>query len=245
MTIAPAKTKSEPSPAALRAAKRLIQSIPRASSGVIAVCNAGGYPLISDSGFATKLLADDQVGYVQEAVARVIDAETGLSELIECTRALMNATGKCSCGAHAAYFAVNQAIAFSESSLTGAGATEMPAPVATTETDEAEEVHDIWLNAVAGLCSTIGVDPKSFGWDACETTEETVGNIVGKIDERFPFRWILVSDRLPEVRAVVLVAIGPSVIVGRYEGDGRFHDEQFGGWCRPTHWQSLPAPPKE
>lgn len=109
-----------PSPAALRAAKRLIQSIPRASSGAIVVCNTAGCPLIFDSGFATKRLADDQVGYLQDEVARVIDAETGLPELIESARALMNATGKCSCGAHAAYFAVNQAIKFSESSLTGA-----------------------------------------------------------------------------------------------------------------------------
>lgn len=81
---------TSPSPVALRAAKRLIQSIPRASSGVIAVWNAGGYPLISDSGFATKRLADDQVGYVQEAVARVIDAETGLPELLAAMKAVLD-----------------------------------------------------------------------------------------------------------------------------------------------------------
>lgn len=49
---------------------------------------------------------------------------------------------------------------------------------------EADEVHQIWMDAVAGLCESIGVDPKSFDWGPAETTEETVGNIIGNITER-------------------------------------------------------------
>jgi hypothetical protein len=54
----------------------------------------------------------------------------------------------------------------------------------TTAGDEADEVHQLWSDAVADLCNKIGVDPKSFDWSPRDTDEETISGIVGNIIDR-------------------------------------------------------------
>ena len=69
--------------------------------------------------------------------------------------------------------------------------------------------------------------------------------------------WIRVEERLPTTRMIDGEEIGVNVIIGRnkkskcpcvtgrftFKG-GKFIDNKGGEFIKPTHWMSLPEPPK-
>lgn len=69
--------------------------------------------------------------------------------------------------------------------------------------DEANEIHQTWSDSVATLATAIGVDPKSFDWSPRETTEETVGGIVGNIIERYKEQRGMTTPFVAAARKVV------------------------------------------
>lgn len=82
------------------------------------------------------------------------------------------------------------------------------------------------------------------GWNACRAAMRQTGN-----SPVTPDGWIPVSERMPEVGDIVLTAIDGCVNVGEAERSGanyRYFTSVISGRELPaTHWQPLPAAPKE
>mgnify|MGYP004442135757 CR=1 FL=1 len=82
------------------------------------------------------------------------------------------------------------------------------------------------------------------GWNACRAAMLQAGN-----SPVIPDTWIPVSERMPDVGDIVLTAIDGCVNVGEMERSGanyRYFTSVISGRELPaTHWQPLPAAPKE
>jgi hypothetical protein len=89
--------------------------------------------------------------------------------------------------------------------------------------EAADEVHKVWMDAVADLCVKIGVDPKSFDWSPGETTEETVGNIVGKIADRFQNGELLNAARIVLAGLDLRIRLAPPNAVPVFNGIAELH----------------------
>lgn len=56
------------------------------------------------------------------------------------------------------------------------------------EEDDADELHQKWIDHVSKLCEGVGVDPASIDWDPAETDEETIGHICGQVRDKIVWR---------------------------------------------------------
>lgn len=139
-------------------------------------------------------------------------------------------------------------VLFHSNELTEELARKIADIIKAHETSYAQRESDLWRWAcTCGKLETVN------SRDACvSATQHHWGQAVASLLREAEGRWIPVSERLPEDETTVLVShtnVGRHVWFGKWDGevwrrsDNLSDDDKL--HTTVTHWQPLPAPPRE